>query len=98
MSIDHVTKTYRKQERLTLEAFGERLVELLSGYSFTRQAVSNWERGAQTPDKSFLLLCAMRYGDWRRSWALDCLAVLQPEVFAPATNGSPALEAPNDNH
>jgi transcriptional regulator with XRE-family HTH domain len=92
MIISTITLHYRKQAQLTLEAFGRALAELLPGYSFTKQAVKNWERGVQNPDRYFLLLCALRYGDWRRDWALDCLAVLQPELFAPATKSEATAE------
>jgi len=28
-----------------------------------------------------LLVCAVAYKDWRRSWAIDCLKAKLPEVF-----------------
>ncbi len=89
MDIRILTRRYRREQKLTLEAFGERLAEGLTGYSFTRQAIHNWETGSSKPDKYFLVLVAMRYGDWRRAWALGCLAVLQPELFAPIEKTEP---------
>jgi len=85
MTIPSITRRYRQEQKLTLKAFGEELVREIPGYTFTRQAVFNWEAGMTNPEKYFLLICAMRYGDWRRDWALDCLATLQPEIFAPAS-------------
>ncbi len=83
MTIPTITRRYRRQQKLTLEGFGQKLSEELTGYSFSRQNIYHWESGRQRPEKSFLLLVAMRYGDWRRFWALDCLAEIQPEIFAP---------------
>lgn len=95
MDISQLTKKYRTQAGLTLEGFGEKLSDQLSEYTFTRQAVHNWESGNQRPEKYFLLLVMLRYGDWRRDWALDCLAVLQPDVFAPATMDPNSQEMQN---
>lgn len=87
MKISYATRHYRKQNKLTLEAFGIALAEKFQEYTFTRQAVHNWENGSQ-PDRNFLLLCALRYSDWRRDWALDCLAAINPDLFAPVMSAA----------
>lgn len=77
-----VTRNYRKLNSLSQEEFGAALAEQLPEYSFTKQAVSQWEKGKNKPDFEFLVLSAMRYSDWRRDWAFECLAALRPEVFS----------------
>jgi transcriptional regulator with XRE-family HTH domain len=79
--IDEIVKKYRKQQNLSQDAFGQSLCERLPGVELTRQAISNWERGAQTPDYMFLVAMAMAYNDWRFDFALECLQVLRPSVW-----------------
>jgi transcriptional regulator with XRE-family HTH domain len=83
MTVAETTRTIRKANKMSLDAFGAALAEQLPEYSFTKQAVFNWENGKTNPDFQFLLLCALRYGDWRRAWALDCMADLKPQFIAP---------------
>ena len=80
--IDQIIKKYRKETSLTQDAFAESLCVKLPGVSLTKQAISNWERGAQTPDYMFLIAVLMAYNDWRYDFALDCLQVLRPSVWA----------------
>lgn len=80
--INEIVKKHRKQQKLSQEAFGQSLCERLLGVELTRQAISNWERGAQTPDYMFLVAMVMTYRDWRFDFALACLQVLRPKVWA----------------
>ncbi len=80
--ISKVAKKIRNQQQMTQEAFAESLCEKLPGVELTKQAISNWERGAQTPDYMFLVAVLMTYGDWRHDFAHECLQVLRPEVWA----------------
>ena len=74
-------KTTRKEQDLTQEAFASCLCEWLPGINLTKQAVSNWERGAYLPDELFLVSVAIAYSDWRKTFALECLAALRPEIW-----------------
>jgi len=80
--IFELVKNYRTQKDLTQEGFAQELCERLGGISLTRQAISNWERGTQTPDYMFLVAVLMAYDDWRHDFADECLQVLRPEVWA----------------
>jgi transcriptional regulator with XRE-family HTH domain len=80
--IDQVVRKYRNQQNLSQDAFAEELCVRLPGVSLTRQAISNWERGAQTPDYMFMIAVLMAYGDWRNDFAIECLQVLRPSVWA----------------
>ncbi len=48
--ISKITRKYRKQQSLTQDEFAQMLCVKLPGVSLTKQAISNWERGSQTPD------------------------------------------------
>lgn len=80
--VSKIVQKYRKQTDLSQEAFAQELCERLRGIDLTRQAISNWERGAQTPDYMFLVAVLMAYGDWRHDFAHECLQVLRPGVWA----------------
>jgi transcriptional regulator with XRE-family HTH domain len=80
--INKIVTKYRKEIDLTQEDFAESLCVKLPGVSLTKQAISNWERGAQTPDYMFLIAVLMAYNDWRYDFALECLAALRPSVWA----------------
>jgi len=77
-----LVKKTRKTHGLTQEIFAERLCERLPGVTLTKQAISNWERGSQTPDYMFLVAVLRTYGDWRHDFAYECLQILRPEVWA----------------
>lgn len=83
--INETVKTFRKQRELTQAAFAQALCERLPGVDLTKQAISNWERGAQTPNYLFLTALVMAYGDWRHEFALACLEVLRPAVWSEPT-------------
>ena len=77
MSLSEIVQETRKQQAMTLREFGDAL-------GVSHNAVHFWEHGERTPDVSFLLLTAAKYSDWRRTWAHNCLAAIQPDLFAPA--------------
>ena len=80
--ISKVIKKYRNQQSITQEGFANRLCEGIPGVDLTKQAISNWERDAQTPDYMFMISVLMSYRDWRHDFALECLQVMRPEVWA----------------
>ena len=80
--LQKIVRDNRKKQRLTQEIFAERLCERLPGVTMTKQAISNWERGSQTPDYMFLVAVLRTYGDWRHDFAYECLQILRPEVWA----------------
>jgi transcriptional regulator with XRE-family HTH domain len=82
--ISGLVKKYRTQRGFTQEEFAQAICERIRGIDLTKQAISNWERGAQTPDYMFLVAVLMAYGDWRHDFAHECLQVLRPEVWAEA--------------
>jgi len=71
--IAEITKRVRKEQNMTLDAFGTEL-------GVTRQAVYNWEHGINKPDKYWLVKMFIEYPskDWRCHWAGECLAELDP--------------------
>jgi transcriptional regulator with XRE-family HTH domain len=84
--ISTIIKKYREEQELTQQGFADALI-VAPGGSLTKQQVSYWETGQQKPGYYFLLVITLLYDDWRRDMALECLAVLKPDLFAPeATN------------
>jgi hypothetical protein len=82
--IQMIIQEYRKDRRLSLRGFSNALVENVPNESISHQAVHYWEIGNQAPSFSLLLTLAFQTSDWRRNFALDCLAALRPESFQPA--------------
>ena len=82
--ISELTRKYRSERELTLAQFAQALMEKIPADNVSKQSVHHWESGKHRPAGDFLLLVAMRYGDWRRDWALNCLAVMRPDLYAPA--------------
>ena len=76
-AIQQIVSTYRRKRNLPLRDFA-------AAIGVSHQSVANWEAGAHTPHPGVLLPLALRCGDWRREFAFDCLAAIQPEVYAPA--------------
>lgn len=61
---------------MSLRAFADAV-----GVSY--QTVANWENDQHVPAESFFLALALNHNDWRRKFALDALACLNPERYAP---------------
>lgn len=84
-NIPEIVRKYRTKHDASLRAFAD----MLSGnapQSVTHQTVSNWENGVHPPSYMYLLSLALFNDDWRREFALECLAVVKPEYYAPDTN------------
>jgi len=47
------------------------------------QTIKNWEDGATRPAYYLVLAIALHNDDWRRTFALEILAVLKPELYQP---------------
>lgn len=83
--ISQIVRIYRAEQGLTLEAMAESLREQMSGTMFSnlsRQAIGLWERGT-LPNVIFLIRVTRMYDDWRREFASDILAAIEPELFMP---------------
>jgi transcriptional regulator with XRE-family HTH domain len=79
--VEDVMKSYLDRKNLTQEKFAEEITESLVNTNISRVSVTNWCNAKSSPSTDFLLLCAVVYEDWRRSWAVSCLKVKLPEVF-----------------
>lgn len=81
VKVSNVMKAYIDSYKLTQEKFAVQLTESLVNTNISRVSVTNWSNGKSLPSTDFLLLCAVVYDDWRRSWAMACLRAKLPEVF-----------------
>lgn len=81
INIEQVMKSYMESYRLTQEKFAAQITESLVNTNISRVSVTNWCNGKSSPSTDFLLVCAVAYEDWRRSWAMSCLKAKLPEVF-----------------
>lgn len=74
-------KAYMASYSLTQQKFADDLTASLVNTNISRVSVTNWCNGKSSPSTDFLLVCAVAYDDWRRSWAMSCLKAKLPEVF-----------------
>jgi transcriptional regulator with XRE-family HTH domain len=81
IKVSDVMEAYMASYGLTQEKFAKALNESLVNTYIGRVAVTNWCNSKSSPSTDFLLICAVVYDDWRRSWAMSCLKVKLPEVF-----------------
>lgn len=81
LKVEDVMKAYMDSYDLTQEAFANKITASLVNTNISRVSVTNWCNSKSSPSTDFLLLCAVVYDDWRRSWAMSCLKVKLPEVF-----------------
>lgn len=79
--ISEIVRKIRKYQGITQESFALAICEEIPGINLTKQAISNWERGSQTPDYMFLVSMTLAYKDWRFDFALECLRILRPAVW-----------------
>ncbi len=79
--VKDVMKAYMKSYDLTQQKFADEITDSLVNTNISRVSVTNWCNGKSSPSTDFLLLCAVAYDDWRRSWAMSCLKAKLPEVF-----------------
>jgi hypothetical protein len=79
--IEDVMKAYIEETGLTHEEFCNEITSSLKNTTYSRVSVTNWVNGKSSPSTDFLLVCAVVYKNWVRSWATACLKVKLPEVF-----------------
>jgi transcriptional regulator with XRE-family HTH domain len=79
--IKDVMKAYMESYDLTQDKFAAQITDSLVNTNISRVSVTNWCNAKSSPSTDFLLLCAVVYEDWRRSWAISCLKAKLPEVF-----------------
>ena len=79
--VKDVMKAYMDSYGLTQQKFADGLTASLVNTNISRVSVTNWCNGKSSPSTDFLLVCAVAYDDWRRSWAMSCLKAKLPEVF-----------------
>lgn len=72
----------------SLREFSQALSAALEplGGTVSHQTVKNWEDRANLPKITLLRQLTLYARDWRRDFALDMLAAMQPEDHAPATD------------
>jgi hypothetical protein len=79
--VKDVMKAYMDSYDLTQEKFAAQITASLVNTNISRVSVTNWCNSKSSPSTDFLLVCAVTYEDWRRSWAMSCLKAKLPEVF-----------------
>jgi len=79
--VNEVMKQYLESYDLTQEKFAAQITASLVNTNISRVSVTNWCNSKSSPSTDFLLICAVVYEDWRRSWAMSCLKAKLPEVF-----------------
>ena len=81
IKVTEVMKAFLESYNLTQEKFAEQITASLVNTEISRVSVTNWCNGKSSPSTDFLLLCAVVYRDWRKTWAVSCLKAKLPEVF-----------------
>jgi hypothetical protein len=92
-AISEIVRTYRTIQGqdgrpLPLRDFACALSEILEPYGggISHQSVKNWEDRNHLPHHFFMVQIAFHAPpDWRRDFAQDVLAALNPELYKPAT-------------
>ena len=79
-SISLIITRYRDGKSLR-EFAGDLSSKMVEPISY--QTIKNWEDGTNKPAYYLILAIALHNDDWRRQFALDILAVLKPEYYAP---------------
>ncbi len=99
-AVSQIVRAYRKlQSRkgrlVPLRVFAVGLSDVLApfGGSISHQTVKNWQDNVYLPNTFYMMQIAMHAPwDWRRDFAQDVLAVLQPDLYRPASDiGASAL-------
>ena len=81
VKIEDVMKAFMESYDLSQAKFAEQITASLVNTEISRVSVTNWCNGKSSPSTDFLLLCAVVYTDWRKTWAVACLKAKLPEVF-----------------
>ncbi len=81
--------TIKYLEGKTLDEFAAGL-----GIGTSRQSVHHWKEGNRTPNPMtlFMVLASSKSTDWARTWASECLKVLQRPSLAKNQSPEPNLE------
>lgn len=79
-SIMMIVARYRGEKSLRVFAaeLGEKMPETISHVT-----IKNWEDGVNKPGYYEMLAIAIYNDDWRRKMALEILAILKPDYYAP---------------
>ena len=91
-AISEIVAEYRKLQgegrMMPLRAFAEELSEVIRdiGLTISHQSIKNWQDRSHLP-KTFIILQIKLNSpmDWRRDFAQDILAVLNPDIYQPAS-------------
>jgi len=75
---------FQESVKNTRKTMGMNLRDFGSSLGVTHTTISNWESGSTVAGKYHLLALAMRYSDWRRDFALDCIQAIDPSYFETA--------------
>lgn len=81
--IPQIVKCYRAEHNLTQTELANGLAVAI-GKKLSKASISYWENGISRPNHITLLKVARRCNDWRKEFALDILAALEPGVYEPA--------------
>ena len=82
INFQEVVKEYRRIQGLSVRGFAEKLTEELVNISVSGETISKWENDPnRAPDLYLFFNCITTYTDWRRSFAVDALMALMPQVF-----------------
>lgn len=74
--VTEIVKKYRNGK--TLREFSQEISEKLP-VLISYQTIKNWEDGVNIPHYFTIVPLAMHYTDWRRDFALEVLAAINPE-------------------
>ncbi|MBN2502504.1 MAG: hypothetical protein JXB38_17110 [Anaerolineales bacterium] len=100
-AISEIVHAYRMiqgddKRPLSLRDFSQALSDILEPYggSVSHQSVKNWEDRTHLPHHFFMMQIVFHAPmDWRRDFAQDVLAALNPKLYQPATDiGRRAIE------
>ena len=75
MNINLVINQTMQDQQLTLREFAAEL-------RISHPTVINWRDGKSAPGGDFLIDAVIRWRDWRRSFAVNCLMARWPEAAA----------------
>ena len=79
---NQIVSQYRRNHGLSLRKFADALNEQLINTDVSHATIARWEAEINIfePDLRFLFECLASYTDWRRSFAIDCLSAIFPDL------------------
>lgn len=75
--IKHIVKKYIAGR--TIRSFADSLS--VNGTSISHATIINWRSGRTEPTTDYLVTLVTKTSDWRRDFALECLASKKPDVW-----------------